>query len=99
MKHIPNAPQILDKMRTYSVNRKVEILDFLLRFVCSFSDHEKFREFYNIALFQKHLLFEEISNYYGRLGAPLISAQWDEVIQAITNLISKFQTGDLSHFY
>ena len=55
--------------------------------------------FITFALFKKHLLFEEISNYYGRLGAPLISAQWDEVIQAITNLISKFQTGDLRRLY
>lgn len=37
---------------------------------------------------QKLLLFEEISAYYSRLGTTLISGQWDEVIQAIQNLMS-----------
>ena len=39
---------------------------------------------------QKVLLFEVISAYYTRLQQSLISSQWDEVINAIHSLISKY---------
>ena len=42
-----------------------------------------------IFYFQKQLIYEHISDHYRKAGAPVISAQWEEVIQALNNLMSK----------
>ena len=45
------------------------------------------------------LLFEVISAYYTRLQQPLISSQWDEVINAIQSLISELIYVSVNHAY
>jgi hypothetical protein len=39
---------------------------------------------------KKILLFEGICNHYNRMQGPFISSQWEEVITAIQNVISKY---------
>ncbi|CAG5112670.1 Oidioi.mRNA.OKI2018_I69.chr2.g6860.t1.cds [Oikopleura dioica] len=37
---------------------------------------------------RKQLIYEHISDHYRKAGSPLISSQWDEVIQALQNLMT-----------
>ena len=74
LSHIPTGQAFLQKIEVYSPNRRVS---------------PPFYGLFIILEFQKQLIYEHISDHYRKAGTPVISHQWEEVIQALNNLMSK----------